>query len=56
MTKERLYLYDTTLRDGAQTPGVDFTLLDKQLIAELLDDFGIDYVKGGYPGANPQDT
>ena len=56
MSKERLYLYDTTLRDGAQTPGVDFTLLDKQLIAELLDEFGIDYVEGGYPGANPQDT
>ena len=56
MSKERLYLYDTTLRDGAQTPGVDFTLADKQLIAELLDEFGIDYIEGGYPGANPQDT
>lgn len=56
MSKERLYLYDTTLRDGAQTPGVDFTLLDKQLVAELLDGLGIDYVEGGYPGANPLDT
>ncbi len=56
MSKERLYLYDTTLRDGAQTPGVDFTLLDKELIAELLDDLGIDYIEGGYPGANPLDS
>lgn len=56
MTKERVYLYDTTLRDGAQTPGVDFTLFDKQLVAELLDELGVDYVEGGYPGANPQDT
>lgn len=56
MSKERLYLYDTTLRDGAQTPGVDFTLPDKALIAGLLDDFGFDYVEGGYPGANPRDT
>jgi len=56
MSKERLYLFDTTLRDGAQTPGVDFTLLDKQLIAELLDELGVDYVEGGYPGANPRDT
>src|SRR5690606_25936996 len=38
------------------TPGVDFTLRDKELVAELLDEFGIDYVEGGYPGANPMDT
>ncbi len=56
MSRERLYLYDTTLRDGAQTNGVDFTLHDKKLIAGLLDDLGIDYVEGGYPGANPLDT
>lgn len=56
MSRERLYLYDTTLRDGAQTNGVDFTLHDKKLIASLLDDLGIDYVEGGYPGANPLDT
>ncbi|RJF70194.1 citramalate synthase [Rhodopseudomonas palustris] len=56
MNRERLYLYDTTLRDGAQTNGVDFTLHDKKLIAGLLDDLGIDYVEGGYPGANPLDT
>src|ERR1700753_820610 len=56
MTRERLYLFDTTLRDGAQTNGVDFTLHDKQLIAQMLDELGIDYVEGGYPGANPTDT
>src|SRR5258705_6242627 len=56
MTRERLYLFDTTLRDGAQTNGVDFTLHDKQLIAKMLDELGIDYVEGGYPGANPTDT
>ena len=56
MSRERLYLFDTTLRDGAQTNGVDFTFADKQVIAEMLDELGIDYVEGGYPGANPTDT
>jgi 2-isopropylmalate synthase len=56
MAKERLYLFDTTLRDGAQTNGVDFTLADKLAIAGMLDELGIDYVEGGYPGANPADT
>jgi 2-isopropylmalate synthase len=56
MTRERLHLYDTTLRDGAQTNGVDFTLQDKATIAGMLDKLGIDYVEGGYPGANPIDT
>jgi 2-isopropylmalate synthase len=54
--KERLYLYDTTLRDGAQTLGVDFSPEDKRVIAERLDALGIDYIEGGYPGANPVDT
>ena len=56
MNRERLTLFDTTLRDGAQTTGVDFSLDDKRNIARLLDDLGIDYVEGGYPGANPLDT
>jgi 2-isopropylmalate synthase len=56
MPRERLYLFDTTLRDGAQTNGVDFTLADKLVIARMLDDIGIDYVEAGYPGANPTDT
>src|SRR5262249_50524044 len=54
--RERLYLFDTTLRDGAQTNGVDFTLADKLAIAHMLDELGIDYVEAGYPGANPIDT
>ena len=56
MSRERLYLFDTTLRDGAQTNGVDFTLTDKLAITRMLDELGIDYVEGGYPGANPTDT
>jgi 2-isopropylmalate synthase len=56
MTREKIHLFDTTLRDGQQTPGVDFSVEDKIAISKLLDDFGIDYVEGGYPGANPTDT
>ena len=56
MSKERIYLFDTTLRDGQQTPGIDFSLEDKIAVSSLLDNFGIDYVEGGYPGANPTDT
>lgn len=54
--RERLYLFDTTLRDGAQTQGVDFSVEDKRVIAQALDALGIDYVEGGWPGANPTDT
>jgi 2-isopropylmalate synthase len=56
MARERLYLFDTTLRDGAQTTGVDFSLEDKRLIARTLDELGLDYIEGGYPGANVTDT
>ncbi|HWT32022.1 MAG TPA: citramalate synthase, partial [Propylenella sp.] len=56
MSKQRLYLFDTTLRDGQQTPGIDFSLEDKMLVARMLDELGIDYIEGGYPGANPTDT
>ncbi|MET0575645.1 MAG: citramalate synthase [Mesorhizobium sp.] len=56
MKKQRLYLFDTTLRDGQQTPGIDFSVEDKIAIAKMLDEFGVDYVEGGYPGANPTDT
>jgi 2-isopropylmalate synthase len=51
----RIYLFDTTLRDGAQTQGVDFTVADKVAIAKVLDELGIDYIEGGWPGANPTD-
>src|ERR1700680_356397 len=54
--KDRLYLFDTTLRDGAQMHGVDFTMADKLKVMGMLDSLGIDYVEGGYPGANPTDT
>jgi 2-isopropylmalate synthase len=54
--KERLYLFDTTLRDGAQMHGVDFTMADKLKVMGMLDSLGVDYVEGGYPGANPTDT
>ena len=54
-TRERIYLFDTTLRDGAQTHGVEFSHDDKLLIAESLDQLGLDYIEGGYPGANPTD-
>jgi 2-isopropylmalate synthase len=56
MARERLYLFDTTLRDGAQTNGVDFTVQDKRTIAAMIGALGIDYIEGGYPGANPTDT
>jgi 2-isopropylmalate synthase len=52
MPKERLYLFDTTLRDGAQTAGIEFSLEDKISIAALLEEIGVDYVEGGFPGAN----
>ena len=55
-TKERLYIYDTTLRDGQQTQGVTFSLDDKLRISQLLADIGIDYIEGGWPGANPIDS
>jgi len=56
MSKEKVYIFDTTLRDGAQTEGVDFTVSDKIKIAENLNDIGVDYIEGGWPGANPTDT
>lgn len=56
MAKERLYLYDTTLRDGQQTQGVQFSVPEKIAIAEALDDIGVDYIEGGWPGANPTDS
>ena len=54
--KERLYLFDTTLRDGQQTQGVQFSALDKRQIAGALDALGVDYIEGGWPGANPTDS
>ena len=56
MKRERIYLYDTTLRDGQQTQGVNFTVDNKLHISKALDELGIDYVEGGWPGANPTDS
>ena len=56
MSKEKIYIFDTTLREGAQTEGVDFSLDDKTKIASSLSEIGIDYIEGGWPGANPSDT
>jgi 2-isopropylmalate synthase len=56
MTKDRLYLFDTTLRDGQQTQGVQFSAKEKRQIALALDDLGVDYIEGGWPGANPTDS
>jgi 2-isopropylmalate synthase len=55
MSDKRVYLYDSTLRDGAQTQGVDFSSADKIAIVHELDRLGIDYIEGGWPGANPTD-
>lgn len=52
----KIELYDTTLRDGAQREGISFSVLDKLHIAQKLDEFGIDYIEGGWPGANPKDN
>ncbi len=56
MGKERLYIYDTTLRDGAQTQGVQFSVEEKRQIAAALDELNVDYIEGGWPGANPTDS
>lgn len=56
MTRQRLFLFDTTLRDGQQTQGVQFSTAEKVLIAQALDSLGVDYIEGGWPGANPTDS
>ena len=56
MTNDKIFIFDTTLRDGAQTQGVDFSIDDKIKIAHALDSLGVDYIEGGWPGANPTDT
>ena len=56
MTRTRLYLFDTTLRDGQQTQGVQFSTAEKRQIATALDALGVDYIEGGWPGANPTDS
>ena len=56
MSKEKIYIYDTTLRDGQQTHGIQFSIDDKLNISRLIDELGVDYIEGGWPGANPTDS
>jgi len=53
--KPEVEIYDTTLRDGSQGEGVNFSVMDKLRIAERLDSFGVHYIEGGWPGSNPKD-
>ena len=56
MSKEKIFIFETTLRDGDQSKGVDFSVEDKNKIAKALAEIGVDYIEGGCPGANPVDT
>ena len=53
---DAFHLYDTTLRDGAQREGISYSVADKLAIARLLDDYGVGFIEGGWPGALPKDT
>jgi 2-isopropylmalate synthase len=53
---DSFHVFDTTLRDGAQREGINLTVADKLAIARHLDDFGVGFIEGGWPGANPRDT
>src|SRR5215212_8046716 len=52
---DRIEIYDTTLRDGAQGESVNFSVEDKFRVAEVLDGLGVDFIEGGWPGSNPRD-
>ena len=54
--KQRVAIYDTTLRDGSQREGISFSVADKVRITKLLDELGVDYIEGGWPGSNPKDA
>ncbi|RKY85061.1 citramalate synthase, partial [candidate division KSB1 bacterium] len=56
MATNEIKIYDTTLRDGAQGEGIAFSVEDKVRIAQRLDEFGLDYIEGGWPGSNPKDA
>ena len=55
MKENQILIYDTTLRDGSQAEGVSFTVAAKLRVVEKLDQFGVDYIEGGWPGSNPRD-
>ena len=52
---KQIKIFDTTLRDGSQGAGISFSVEDKLKIASALDDFGVSYIEGGWPGSNPKD-
>ena len=52
MSSKKILIYDTTLRDGSQAEGVSFTVAAKMRVAKKLDQFGVDYIEGGWPGSN----
>ena len=56
MTSTDFHVFDTTLRDGAQREGVSYSVTDKLAVARLLDEIGVGYIEGGWPGAMPKDT
>jgi 2-isopropylmalate synthase len=56
MTTDAFHVYDTTLRDGAQREGISYSVADKLAVARLLDEFGVAFIEGGWPGAMPKDT
>ena len=56
MTTDAFHVYDTTLRDGAQREGISYSVADKLAVARLLDQFGVAFIEGGWPGAMPKDT
>ena len=56
MTSDAFHVYDTTLRDGAQREGISYSVNDKLAVARLLDERGVAFIEGGWPGALPKDT
>ncbi len=55
MSKRKIEIFDSTLRDGAQGEGISFSVSDKLNIVKALDSFGVDYIEAGNPGSNPKD-
>ncbi len=56
MSRDSFHVFDTTLRDGAQREGISYSVADKLAVARLLDDYGVGFIEGGWPGAMPKDT
>jgi 2-isopropylmalate synthase len=56
MQTDEFHVFDTTLRDGAQREGITYSVTDKLAVARLLDEIGVGFIEGGWPGAMPKDT